>query len=103
MPTMEMMIHPGEILLEEFILPHGLTPSGLPDRLGLPPNRITQIVNGGRSISPDTAILLAEAFGTSPAFWLNLQVQYDLELVKPDVSQDRMDRARALHRAIQVA
>src|SRR4051794_38920507 len=96
-------IHPGEILLEEFLRPHDLAPSAFAERLGLAPNRITQIVNGDRSITPDTAILLAEAFGTSPQFWLNLQAHYDLSGAIVEVSKDRIERARALRRELHVA
>src|SRR5271157_1629762 len=84
----DLIIHPGEILLEEFIKPHGLTASGLADRLGLPANRITLIVNGERGISAETAVLLATAFGTSPRFWTNLKARYDLDraMAKGEIS-----------------
>ncbi len=71
-------IHPGEILLEEFMKPLGLSQNRLARELDLPPNRIHDVVHGRRSITPDTAFRLACFFGTSPEFWLNLQQRYDL-------------------------
>lgn len=71
-------ITPGEILLEEFIRPFGLSMSRLSQMLGVPPNRITQIVKGTRAITADTAIRLSECFGNSELFWMNLQRDYDL-------------------------
>lgn len=99
----DMTIHPGEILLEEFLRPYGLTPSGFADRLGLPANRITAIVNGERGISPETAVLLAAAFGTTEQFWINLQAHYDLEQARADISAERIARAQALHREMERA
>jgi addiction module HigA family antidote len=96
----ELRIHPGEILLEEFIRPHGLTPSGLAERLGLPANRITAIVNAERGISPETAVLLAAAFGTSEQFWINLQTRYDLEQARAGISAERIAMAEALCREL---
>lgn len=72
-------IHPGEILKEEFIEPFGLSMYRLAIDIDVPPIRITQIVNGKRAITPDTALRLAKYFQTSPEFWLNLQSYYDLE------------------------
>jgi addiction module HigA family antidote len=95
-------IHPGEILMEEFLRPHGLTPSSLAERLGLPANRITMIVNGERAVSPETALLLGTAFGTTPAFWLNLQQRHDLERARDEVSAERLARAARLHRELRV-
>lgn len=70
--------HPGEILLEEFLRPLELTQSALADRLNIPIQRINTIVSGKRGITPETALLFAKAFKTSPQFWMNLQVNYDL-------------------------
>ena len=75
-------IHPGEILLEDFMEPLGLTQYRLARDLRVTPIRISQIVNGKRSISVDTAIRLARYFGTSAAVWLRLQVRYDLEVAE---------------------
>ncbi len=72
-------IHPGEILSEEFMVPFGLSANKLAHSLGVPANRIPAIINGTRSITADTALRLATAFGTTPDFWMNLQSQYALE------------------------
>jgi len=71
-------IHPGEILREEFIKPHGLSPRKLAQELGVPAPRINDIVLECRGITADTALRLAKFFGTTPKFWMNLQVSYEL-------------------------
>lgn len=75
-------IHPGEILREEFLGPLGLSASRFADHLGVPPNRITHILNAERAITADTALRLGKALGTTARFWMNLQVLYDLEVVE---------------------
>jgi addiction module HigA family antidote len=75
-------IPPGEVLREEFMIPLGLSGRALARDLGVPSNRITEIVAGGRAISAETAILLGERFGTTAEFWLNLQTAHDLELAR---------------------
>ncbi len=72
-------IHPGESLLEDCMKPLGLSASALAREIGVPANRISEIVRGRRSISADTAIRLGRRFDTTPDFWMGLQVQYDLE------------------------
>lgn len=72
-------IHPGEILLEEFLSPLGLSQNALARAVGVPPRRINEIVLGKRGISADTAVRLAAALGTSERFWLGLQADHDLE------------------------
>ncbi len=72
-------VTPGEVLREEFMAPLGLSGRALARELGVPSNRITEIVAGTRSITAETAILLGERFGTSAEFWLNLQIAHDLE------------------------
>lgn len=74
-------IHPGEVLLEEFLRPMELSQNGLAREIGVPPRRINEIVLGKRSITADTAVRLAEYFGTSEKFWMGLQADYDLEEV----------------------
>lgn len=74
-------VHPGEILLEEFLKPLGISPTRLAMELRVPPNRILAIVHGERSITADTALRLARAFNTSAQFWLDLQTRYDLDMV----------------------
>lgn len=72
-------IHPGEVLLEEFLKPLGMSINQLALALRVPANRINQIVSGERDISADTAFRLARYFGVGPDFWLGLQMQYNLE------------------------
>ena len=72
-------IHPGEVLLEEFLLPLGISQNALARATGVPPRRINEIVLGKRGVSADTAVRLAAALGTSERFWLGLQADYDLE------------------------
>ena len=75
-------VHPGEILLEEFIKPLGLTQYRLCKDISVQPRRINQIVHGERAITPETALRLSRYFGTSERFWMNLQNRYDLEMEK---------------------
>lgn len=79
MSTAHEVIHPGEILLEEFLIPLGISQYRLTRAIDVPPRRINEIVHGKRSISPDTALRLSRALSTSDRFWLNLQTRYDLE------------------------
>ena len=84
-------VHPGEILLEEFLEPMGLSQYRLAKDISVPPRRINEIVHGKRSVTADTALRLSRYFGTSERFWLNLQTGYDL-----DVERDRLgDRLEA--------
>lgn len=73
-------IHPGEVLLAEFLEPLGVTQHRLAVSIGVPPRRINEIVHGKRRITADTALRLARFFGTSDRFWVNLQSRYDLEV-----------------------
>jgi len=73
-------IHPGEILLEEFMKPFGLSQNQLGKELNVSPRRINEIVHGRRSVTADTALRLARFFGNSAGFWLGLQMDYDLDL-----------------------
>ena len=75
-------IHPGEILLEEFLEPMNISQYRLAKDIGVPPRRINEIVHGKRAITPDTALRLSRYFGLSERFWLNLQSRYDLESAK---------------------
>lgn len=72
-------IHPGEVLLEEFLKPRDLSQNALARAIGVPPRRINEIVLAKRGITADTAIRLAKQFGTSEQFWMGLQADYDLE------------------------
>lgn len=73
-------IHPGEILMEEFLLPLVVTQNRLAVAIGVPPRRINEIVHGKRGITADTALRLARFFSTSEQFWMNLQTRYELEV-----------------------
>jgi addiction module HigA family antidote len=84
-------IHPGEILLEEFLKPMGISQYRVAKDVGVPPRRINEIVHGERSITPDTALRLSRYFGLSERFWMNLQSRYDLEMEK-DRLLERLDR-----------
>lgn len=75
-------IHPGEILQEDFLQPMGISINRLAREIGVPPGRISTIVNGKRSITADTALRLAVYFGTSAELWLNLQCDYDLRIAR---------------------
>ncbi len=79
-------IHPGEVLLEEFLLPLGISQNALARAMDVPPRRINEIVLGKRGISADTAVRLALAFGTSERFWLGLQNDFDLEAARSALS-----------------
>ena len=81
-------IHPGEILLEEFLLPMSLSQNALARAIGVPPRRINEIVLGKRAITADTALRLAKTFGTSEGFWLGLQADYDLEETRKVIAKD---------------
>ena len=83
LPTKRIPTHPGEVLLEEFLQPHGITQVALAEHLGVPVQRINEIVNAKRGVTPETAWLLAHAFETSPEFWTNLQVAHDLARTRP--------------------
>lgn len=84
-------IHPGEILLEEFIKPMGLSQNQLADDIGVPPRRINEIVHGKRRITADTALRLAHYFKMSPQFWLGLQMDYDID-IEEDILAKRLDK-----------
>lgn len=81
-------IHPGEILKDDFLEPLGLTPHRLAMELHLPASRISEIVKCRRSITAETALRLARFFNTSPAFWMNLQSQYDLAVAEDEDSEE---------------
>ena len=91
-------VHPGEVLLAEFLEPMGVSQYRLAKDISVPPRRINEIVHGSRSVTADTALRLARYFGTSERFWLNLQAGYDL-----DVERDRLGKrleAEVLERAV---
>jgi addiction module HigA family antidote len=85
-------VHPGEILLEEYLKPLGISQNKLGRDLGVPAQRINEIVRGQRSITVDTALRLARYFQTTPQFWLNLQSRYDLEMAQETRLVERITR-----------
>ncbi|MEJ2601053.1 MAG: HigA family addiction module antitoxin [Anaerolineales bacterium] len=90
-------IHPGEILLEDFLKPLGITQYRLAKDIGVTPIRISQIVRGERAITVDTALRLARYFGTSAAVWLRLQVRYELESAKTSLGPKIEREVKVLH------
>ena len=82
-------IHPGEILLEEFMKPMGITVRQLSSDMDVPPSRISDIVNGARPITADTALRLGLFFSMEPRYWLNLQTEYDMRIVTRE-SRDKI-------------
>ena len=83
LPANRIPTHPGEILREEFLEPLGLTQVALAEHLGVPVQRVNELVRGKRGVTPETAWLLAEAFETTPQFWLALQANHDLAKQRP--------------------
>ena len=84
-------IHPGEILMEEFLIPLGLSQNQIAIDIGVPPRRINEIVHGKRRITADTALRLARYFKMSPQFWLGLQMDYDLD-IEEDKSSEKLNK-----------
>ncbi|MBE0408936.1 MAG: HigA family addiction module antidote protein [Anaerolineales bacterium] len=93
-------IHPGEILMEEFLEPMGISQYRLAQDISVPPRRINEIVHGKRAVTPDTALRLSRYFGLSERFWINLQARYDLEKEK-DRLQDRLEKEVQVYISIQ--
>lgn len=91
-------IHPGEVLLDEFLEPLGVTQHRLAISIGVPPRRINEVVHGKRRITADTALRLARYFGTTDRFWLNLQTRFDLEVQKDHLGST-LDGIRPLQSA----
>jgi addiction module HigA family antidote len=96
----DMVIHPGEVLREDFMLPHSLSANRLAGAMGVPTNRITAILNGVRGISGETALLLSKVFGTTPGFWMNLQIRYELDLAFAQTATERLAAAEAFGRTL---
>ena len=84
-------IHPGEVLLEEFLKPMEISQNKIARDIGVPPRRINEIVQGKRAVTADTALRLAKYFGVSESFWMGLQADYDLENVRKELGK-RLDR-----------
>ena len=92
LPKNRIPTHPGEILLEEFLNPLGVTQKQFADHIGVPIQRVNEIVRGKRGVSSETAWLFAEALGTTPEFWMNLQSLHDLALSRPKKRIKRLRR-----------
>ena len=92
-PKNRVPTHPGEVLLDEFLDPLGITQVHLAEHIGVPVQRVNEIVRGKRGITPETAWLLGQAFGTTPQFWVNLQSGYELAIAKPRKRVPRLRRA----------
>lgn len=92
-PENRIPTHPGEILLEEFLKPLGLSQVAFAEHIRVPVQRVNEIVRGKRGVTPETAWLFAEALGTSPEFWLNLQANHDLSLFRPKRTVKRIPAA----------
>jgi len=92
-------IHPGEILLEEFLKPMGISQYRLAKSINVPARRINEIVHGKRAISADTALRLSHYFGMTERFWLNLQTSYELEVEKDRLGSKLEDEVESLKQA----
>jgi addiction module HigA family antidote len=94
-------IHPGEILLEEFLMPMGISQYRLAKDISVPARRINEIVHGKRAISADSALRLSRYFGMSERFWLNLQTQYDIEVQKDKIDKQFEEEVKVLEKSIK--
>ncbi len=92
-------IHPGEILMEEFIQPMGLSQNQLANDIGVAPRRINEIIHGNRRITADTALRLARYFKMSPQFWLGLQMDYDLD-IEEDILASRIEKEVSIYELV---
>src|ERR1700735_3689863 len=88
-------VTPGEMLKEEFLAEYGLSQNELARAVGISPNRITEIINGRRRITADTALRLGLYFGNSAEFWMNLQVHYDLKMARRNLKPEEAKRIKA--------
>lgn len=96
-PTHRAPSHPGEMLLREFLEPLGLTQTEVAERMEIPFQRLNSLVNGRRGITPDTALRLSKVFGTTPGFWMNHQLRWDLFHAKEDAKEE-LERIEPLPR-----
>ena len=93
LPENRIPTHPGEVLLREFLEPMGISQVALADHVGISVQRVNELVRGKRGVTPETAWLLAQALGTTPEFWVNLQSQHDLASNRPVRSIRKMGKA----------
>jgi addiction module HigA family antidote len=92
-------IHPGEILLEDFMKPMGITARQLAADIDVSPSRISELVHGSRPVTADTALRLGLFFGMEPRFWLNLQSEYDMRTATREIKDKIAPRIRVFHQA----
>ena len=97
LPHNRIAAHPDRVLLKEFLEPPVQTQRGLAEHIGVPVQRVNEIVRGRRGVSPETAWLFSEAFGTTPEFWLHLQTNHDLSLNRPKTQIAKLGANRALN------
>ncbi|MBE7556356.1 MAG: HigA family addiction module antidote protein [Anaerolineales bacterium] len=93
LPENRVTTHPGEVLKEEFLDPLGITQVAFAQHIGVPLQRVNEIIRGKRGITPETAWLLSQALGTTPQFWMNLQNTYDLTSKRPGRTVERLVKA----------
>ena len=93
LPENRITTHPGEVLKEEFLDPLGITQVTFAQHIGVPLQRVNEIIRGKRGITPETAWLVSQALGTSPQFWMNLQDAYDLTSKRPSRTVERLVKA----------
>jgi addiction module HigA family antidote len=93
LPKNRIPTHPGQILIEECLKPLGITPAAFARHLGVPVQRINELIRGRRAVTPETAWLLSQALDTSPEFWLELQPNHDLAVSRPKKSVGKVRRA----------
>lgn len=86
LPKYRKPTHPGEVLLEEFLKPKEMTQARLAEKMGVPIQRVNTLIKGKRDVTPETAILLSQVFGTSPEFWMSLQSAHDLFLARQEMA-----------------
>ena len=97
-PTHREPTHPGEMLVEEFLVPMGLSQRELADGIRVPYQRVNELANGRRGVTPSTALRLAKFFGTTPDFWMNLQIRWELYRARKDES-DELKKIRRVRKA----
>jgi addiction module HigA family antidote len=85
-PKNRIPVHPGEVLIQDFLVPKKMSQVDLAKKMNVPIQRVNTLINGKRDMSPETAILLAQVLGTTPEFWMNLQVARDLALAKQNMA-----------------
>ncbi len=93
LPENRVTTHPGEVLKEEFLNPLGITQVAFAQHIGVPLQRVNEIIRGKRGITPETAWLLSQSLGTTPQFWMNLQNAYDLTSKRPGRTVERLVKA----------